>query len=99
MTSANAYSNRTEAALACVNNSAEESAKVYDQAYFLMGLFHIFEWVRTAVLLSVTCMEGMEMLMWAWHITTPINALFGVVVYIYAQVARFNSNGVACAEV
>ena len=37
--------------------------------------------------------------MWAWHITTPINALFGVVVYVYAHIARFNANGVACAEV
>lgn len=35
-----------------------ESAKVYDTAFLLLGLFHIIEWLRTIVLLASTCMGG-----------------------------------------
>jgi hypothetical protein len=76
----------------------EEAAAVYDMAFLLLGIFHIIEWVRTALLITCTTMENMDVLMWTWHITTPLNALFGVVCYIYAHYARFNGNGISCAE-
>ena len=94
---ANAYSDM-ERKNTCGGKKQEESAAVYDMALFLLGVFHIVEWVRTALLLSCTCMEGMGMLMWTWHITTPINALFGVVCYIYAHYARFSAAGVESVE-
>ena len=75
----------------------EKSSEIYDMALFMLGVFHIIEWIRTALLLSCTVMQGMGLLMWTWHITTPINALFGVVAYIYAHYARFNANGSECA--
>jgi len=43
-------------------------------------------------------MENMQMLMWAWTVTTPINAIFGVVVYAMAHAARFGADGNTCAE-
>ena len=33
-----------------------KSAEVYDTALLLLGLFHIIEWFRTIMLLTVTCM-------------------------------------------
>merc|ERR1719469_1441379 len=52
----------------------EESAWVYDKAFFLMGLFHIIEWIRTIVLLTSTCMGGEFLIvLYQW---TSINALF-----------------------
>ena len=35
-----------------------EDAKIFDTAFFLMGLFHIIEWIRTIILLTSTCMGG-----------------------------------------
>ena len=78
--------------------SGEEASAVYDMALFMLGIFHIIEWVRTTLLLTVTCLDGMGLLMWAWHITTPINALFGVVCYLYAHYARLNAAGQSCVE-
>ena len=67
-------------------------------ALLLLGMFHIFEWVRSALLLTCTVLQGMGCVMWTWHLTTPINALFGVVAYIYAHYARFSAAGQMCAE-
>ena len=43
-------------------------------------------------------MENMQLLMWAWTITTPINAIFGVIVYAMAHAARFGEDGTTCSE-
>jgi hypothetical protein len=71
------------------------SASIYDTALLLFGLFHIIEWFRTIVLLTVTCMKY-EILMYLYDITF-LNAIFGLIVGIYAMVARFGEAGSACA--
>lgn len=73
-----------------------ESAWVYDQAFFLMGLFHIIEWVRTIVLLTSTCMGGEFLIvLYQW---TSINAIFGFIAYVFAHIAVLSADGQACAE-
>lgn len=42
--------------------TGKEAAKVYDDAFFLLGLFHIIEWIRTIILLTTTCMGGVFLL-------------------------------------
>lgn len=73
-----------------------ESAFVYDKAFFLMGLFHIIEWVRTIILLTSTCMGGEFLIViYQW---SSINAIFGFVAYVFAHHALLGADGVACAE-
>jgi hypothetical protein len=73
-------------------------ASVYDSALIVLGIYHIIEWVRTIVLIALTCMGGVPLL-WFWDASFVLNTLFGVCAYIYAIAARFGANGVACAEV
>ena len=73
----------------------EESAWVYDKAFFLMGLFHIIEWIRTIVLLTSTCMGGEFLIvLYQW---TSINAIFGFIAYVFAHYALFSADGQSCA--
>ena len=74
-----------------------QSAAVYDTAFLLLGIFHIIEWVRTALLMGVTCLGGVPLLL--IYQFTSINALFGVVAYIFAHYARFSEAGQNCKEV
>ena len=71
------------------------SASVYDKAFFLMGLFHIIEWIRTIVLLSSTILGG-EMLIVIYQVTS-INAIFGFVAYVFAHYALLMPDGKACS--
>ena len=98
---ANAYSDverKTPCGVSSKQLKGEEAGAVYDMALLMLGIFHIVEWVRTALLITCTTMENMGLLMWTWHITTPLNALFGVVCYVYAHYARFNANGMMCVD-
>ena len=40
----------------------EDASGVFDTAIYLLGIFHIIEWLRTTLLLAVTTMEGMDSL-------------------------------------
>jgi len=71
------------------------SDSVYGTALLLMGLFHIIEWFRTILLLTVTCMKY-EIVMYIYNILF-LNLIFGFVTAIYAHVARFGSLGSECA--
>merc|ERR1719181_1265766 len=43
------------------------SRDVYDTALLLLGMFHIIEWFRTIILLTVTCM-GYKILMYLYNL-------------------------------
>merc|ERR1711935_167790 len=71
-----------------------DSAWVFDKAFFLMGMFHIIEWIRTIVLLTSTCMGGEFLIvLYQW---TSINAIFGFVAYVFAHHALLGADGVEC---
>ena len=60
-----------------------------------MGLYHIIEWCRTILLLTVTCMKY-EILMYIYN-ALFVNLIFGVIVALYAHIVRFGAAGSACA--
>ena len=60
-----------------------------------MGLYHIIEWFRTILLLTVTCMKY-EILMYIYN-ALFVNLIFGVIVALYAHIVRFGAAGSACA--
>lgn len=99
---ANMYAH-SEADSACVDiggttfdgEGLPESRSVYDTALLLLGLYHIIEWFRTILLLTVTCMKY-EILMYIYN-ALFLNAIFGVIVALYAHVARFGAYGSECA--
>ena len=76
-------------------NDGEKSSEVYDAPLVLLAIFHIIEWIRTTVLLTVILI-GVN---WAivWYVTT-INTLFGLIVYAFAHMAYFDEYGELCAE-
>lgn len=73
-----------------------KSSEVYDFPLKLLAIFHIIEWIRTTVLLTVVCIGANLSL--AWYITMP-NTLFGIVVYAIAHMAYFSDDGKACQDV
>ena len=75
---------------------ALEAAKVFDDAFFLMGIFHIIEWIRTIILLTSTCMGGVFLLQ--IYQLTALNAIYGFVAYVMAHYAYFTANGQLCAQ-
>ena len=73
----------------------ERSSEVFDAPLLLLAIFHIVEWIRTTVLLTVILI-GVN---WAifWYATT-LNTLFGLIVYAFAHMAYFDEYGELCAE-
>merc|ERR1711970_1186905 len=53
----------------------EDASKILDTAIFMGAIFHIIEWIRTTVLLTVIFI-GVTPLMWAWYVTS-FNTLYG----------------------
>jgi len=72
-----------------------EASKVYDLPLLMLALWHIIEWIRTTVLLSVVCI-GVN---WVsiWYITMP-NTLFGLVTYAIVHMSYFSEDGKICAD-
>jgi|EP00353_Schmidingerella_taraikaensis_P002579 hypothetical protein len=72
----------------------EKSSEVFDMPLMLMAVYHIIEWIRTTVLLTVILI-GVN---WAifWY-ATSLNTLFGLIVYAFAHMAYFDEQGEMCA--
>lgn len=60
----------------------------------LLAIYHIIEWLRTTVLLTVILI-GVN---WAiiWYITS-INTLYGLICYAFVHMVYFDEEGEACA--
>lgn len=58
----------------------DEASKVFDTAIKLAGIFHIIEWIRTTLLLTVICIGVNLMSIWYF---TAISSLYGLAVYFY----------------
>lgn len=75
--------------------AGEEASAVMDPAIVLLAVYHIIEWIRCTVLLTVICL-GVN-LMHVWY-ATALNSVYGLVVFIYCHVVYASEMGMACAE-
>lgn len=73
----------------------EKASEVFDFPLKMLAIFHMIEWIRTTVLLTVVCIGANLTL--AWYITMP-NTIFGIVVYAIAHMAYFSEDGKQCRD-
>ena len=73
----------------------DRSSEVFDVPLLLIAIYHIVEWIRTTVLLTVILI-GVNWVIF-WYATT-INTLFGLIVYAFAHMAYFDEYGELCAK-
>lgn len=73
----------------------DEATKVFDTPLLLLAVWHIIEWIRTTVLLTIVLI-GVNWTI-TWYILVP-NTLFGLVVYAIAHMAYFSDDGKLCKE-
>ena len=71
-----------------------EETALFDTPLLLLAIFHIFEWIRTTVLLTVVCVA--VNLVHVWYFTI-FNSLFGLIVYLYVHAVIFSPEGRACS--
>ena len=62
----------------------------------MLAAFHIIEWIRTTVLLTVICVGVNWTIFWY---ATSFNTLFGLVVYGVVHIAYVSEDGKSCNEV
>lgn len=62
----------------------------------MLAIYHIGEWIRTTVLLTVVCI-GVNWTV-AWYATT-FWTLFGIVVYAITHMVYLSEDGKSCKEV
>ena len=73
----------------------DDASEVYDIPLLLIGIYHIVEWIRTAVLLTVVCI-GVNWTV-VWYMMIP-NTIYGLVVYLFAHWQLFSDDGVECKD-
>lgn len=74
---------------------AEKSSDVFDFPLLMLALYHMIEWIRTTVLLTVICI-GVNWT-WIWYVTT-FNSLFGIVVYAIVHMVYMSDDGKSCKD-
>ena len=72
------------------------ASAVFDSPLFLLGIYHIIEWIRTTVMLVIIII-GVN-LMSFWYIT-GINFFFGIFCAIWTAITFFGEDGQSCYEV
>ena len=85
----NAYSDVDEGNMACGGLSSDEGQALFDKAILLLTIYHLIEWLRWAVLLTV-CFIGHNLIP-IWYLTTP-NSLYGIVAHIIGLMALMSDN-------
>ena len=73
----------------------DEASKVFDLPLVMLAVWHMIEWIRTTVLLSVVCI-GVNW-MTVWYATMP-NTLFGLVTYAIVHMSYFSDEGKLCKD-
>jgi len=84
----NAYSD-VNYDMSCGGLSSADSQALFDKAILLLTIYHLIEWLRWAVLLTV-CFIGHNLIP-IWYITTP-NTLYGIVAHIVGLMALMTDN-------
>ena len=73
----------------------DEATKVFDTPLLILAIWHMIEWIRTTVLLTIVLIGVNWMI--SWYILIP-NTLFGLVAYAIAHMAYFSEDGKLCKE-
>ena len=71
------------------------ASKVYDLPLLMLAIWHMIEWIRTTILLTVVCIGVNWMLV--WYITIP-NTVFGLVTYAIVHMSYFSDDGKLCQD-
>merc|ERR1719453_1718113 len=66
--------------------SGDDASMVMDPAIKLCGIFHIIEWIRTTVLLTVVLIGSPLMIVWY---VSGVSFLYGIVAFIYMHTVAF----------
>ena len=72
----------------------EAAMKVYDIPILLMSIYHLIEWIKTTIVLTVACV-GIN-LMWLYY-PLVLNTLYGLIATIITMITIFSEEGEACA--
>lgn len=72
-----------------------EATKGLDTAILLLAIYHIIEWLRTTILLMISCTGANFTLV---YYITALNIIFGFVAYIHTYVTYFSEVGKGCAK-
>ena len=84
-----------EAAGGDENDWPDKSSDVFDFPLLMLALYHMMEWIRTTVLLTVVCI-GVKWT-WVWYVTS-FNTLFGIVVYAIVHMVYMSDDGKSCKD-
>ena len=76
-------------------NLPENAMKIYDRPLLLMSIYHLIEWIKTTLVLTVTCV-GIN-LMYLYY-PLILNTVFGVGAWIYTMMVLFSEDGQACMK-
>ena len=76
-----------------VDITGDKASAVFDTAIKLGGVFHIIEWVRSTILLTVILIGAPLMIVWY---ATAVSAIYGIAAFIYIHVTYFGTDGQAC---
>ena len=71
------------------------ASAVYDRTLYLVGIFHIIEWIRSTILLSVICIGAN--LMNFWYLSC-LNMFYGLACLIIVHITYSSTDGKACAS-
>ena len=74
----------------------EAAAKVLDMAIYLLAIYHIAEWIRTTILLTVIVVGSNLLKVWY---ASAIFSVYGLCCFIYLHVVYASDWGMACGEV
>ena len=73
----------------------DEASKIFDLPLVMLAIWHIIEWIRTTVLLSIILI-GVNW-MTVWYFTMP-NTLYGLITYAIVHMSYFSDDGKLCKD-
>ena len=73
-----------------------ESSTIYDVPLLFLAIYHMIEWIRASILLTVTCIGVNIVSIWYW---TILNSLYGLIGYSVAHMSYFSDEGQLCKDV
>ena len=71
----------------------EQASAIMDPAILLLGIYHIIEWIRCTIMLTVICLN--VNLMQTWYVL-GLNSLFGLIAFIYCHVVYLGAAAKGC---
>ena len=78
--------------------TGDDASAVYDMAIKMAGIWHVIEWIRSTMLLTVIFI-GVPSLMYVWYGTAVFSAIYGLIAFITVHAVAFGADGRSCASV